>query len=51
MNWSQPEVDFSDDLSLEQLRQGDAEDYVFYRGKMIKRKILLNNLERKDEET
>lgn len=47
----QLEVDSSDDLSLEQLRQGDAEDYVFYRGKMIKRKILLNNLERKDEET
>lgn len=39
-----PEVD------IEELRKGDGEEYIFYHGKMIKRKILLNMLEQKEEE-
>lgn len=46
----QPRED-SSDISIEELKQGNEDDYVFYQGKMIKRKILLNMLEQKDEET
>lgn len=37
-------------ISIEELKSGNEDDYVFYRGKMIKRKILLNMFEQKDEE-
>lgn len=40
----------SDTISIEELKQGDEEDYIFYKGKMIKRKVLLNMLEQKEEE-
>ena len=37
-------------VSIEDLRSGDGEEYIFYHGKMIKRKILLSILEQKEEE-
>lgn len=40
----------SPSIRLEELKVGNEDDYVFYQGKMIKRKILLNMLEQKDEE-
>ncbi|MBQ8000165.1 MAG: hypothetical protein IJ298_02975 [Ruminococcus sp.] len=36
---SEPEVD------IDELRKGDGEEYIFYQGKMIKRKILIERLE------
>lgn len=34
---------------LEDLRNGDGDEYIFYQGKMIKRKLLLSILEQKEE--
>ncbi len=34
---------------LEDLRNGDGDEYIFYQGKMIKRKLLLNIFEQKEE--
>ncbi len=37
------------ELDMEELKNGDGEEYIFYQGKMIKRKLLLNILEQKEE--
>ncbi len=34
---------------LEELRNGDGDEYIFYQGKMIKRKLLLSIFEQKEE--
>lgn len=41
---NEPEID------LEELRRGDGEEYIFYQGKMIKRKTLLEKMEVKNNE-
>lgn len=41
---SKPEVD------LDELRKGDGEEYIFYQGKMVKRKTLIEKLEDSDNE-
>lgn len=40
----EPEID------LEELKKGDGEEYIFYQGKMIKRKILIEKLEENENE-
>ncbi len=37
------------ELDMEEIRNGDGEEYIFYQGKMIKRKLLLSILEQKEE--
>lgn len=37
------------ELDVEELKNGDGEEYIFYQGKMIKRKLLLSILEQKEE--
>ncbi len=41
---SSPEID------LEELRKGDGEEYIFYQGKMIKRKVLIEKLEEENDD-
>lgn len=38
------------DIDLDELRKGDGEEYIFYQGKMIKRKVLIERLEDSDNE-
>ncbi len=38
------------EFDIEELKNGDGEEYIFYQGKMIKRKSLLTILEQKEEE-
>ena len=38
------------EFDIEELREGDGDEYIFYHGKMIKRKLLLKILEQKEEE-
>lgn len=42
----EPEVQ----IDLEELKNGDEEEYIFYQGKMIKRKVLIEMLEDSDDE-
>lgn len=39
----------SSPVDLEEIRNGDGDEYIFYHGKMIKRKILINLLEEKEK--
>ncbi len=37
-------------VDIDELRKGDGEEYIFYQGKMIKRKVLIERLEESNDE-
>lgn len=37
------------DVNIDEIRKGDGEEYIFYNGKMMKRKVIIKLLESKEE--